>query len=110
MTVRFLVDAMLPPKFVRWLNDSGFDARRSTSLGVSGTSDEAIWQVACKTGEIIISRDKDFIELSHTSPSGKVILYRQGNSNFAQLVREFENNREMILSFAASEKNLLSLS
>lgn len=110
MTTRFLVDAMLPPKFVRWLNANGFEARRTTSLGIAGTSDEMIWKVACSTGEIIISRDKDFIALSKMSSAGKVMLYRQGNTNFEQIAREFESNREAIDTFIASKEILLNIS
>jgi predicted nuclease of predicted toxin-antitoxin system len=97
---------MLPPKFVRWLNVNGFVARRTTSLGLLGTADEMIWQVACSTGEIVISRDKDFIELSRKSPKGKVMLYKQGNTNFEQIVLEFQNNIEAIKTFSASEEVL----
>jgi predicted nuclease of predicted toxin-antitoxin system len=110
VTTRFLVDAMLPPKFVRWLNANGFEARRTTSLATAGTSDEMIWKVACSTGEIVISRDKDFIALSKTSSAGKVMLYKQGNTNFEQIVREFETNREAIDNFITSKEVLLNIS
>jgi predicted nuclease of predicted toxin-antitoxin system len=109
VTTRFLVDAMLPPKFVRWLNGNGFEARRTTSLGIAGTSDESIWKVACSTGEIVISRDKDFIALSKTSSAGKVVLYKQGNSNFEQIIREFKANREAIDTFITSKEVLLNI-
>ena len=109
MTTRFLVDAMLPPKFVRWLNANEFEARRTISLGIAGTSDEMIWKVACSTGEIVISRDKDFIALSTKTPEGKVMLFKQGNTNFERIVQEFKNNRDSINTFIASNEVLLNI-
>ncbi len=59
--MRFLVDAQLPVRLARFLNDAGHDAVHVSSLADGyRTTDAAIMALADREGRIVISKDADF--------------------------------------------------
>jgi predicted nuclease of predicted toxin-antitoxin system len=64
--VKFLVDAQLPPKLADWLTARGHDAQHVAALpGGLRMPDAEIWQRAGVEGSIIVSKDREFLDLVH---------------------------------------------
>jgi len=61
--MNFLIDAQLPPALCRWLAQRGHQAVHVVDVGLLAASDEAIARRAEAEGEILISKDEDFILL-----------------------------------------------
>jgi len=80
--VKFLVDAQLPPRLVRWLTDRGTVQAIHIGERAGGLTlpDREVWRIAKEEGLIVITKDTDFLDLSaiYGSPP-KVLLLRYGN-------------------------------
>ena len=78
--MRFLVDAQLPPAFVDWLVERGYEAKAVRDLGLREASDAAIWSAAKDAGWIVVSKDEDFVEfVLQAESSPRVVWLRIGN-------------------------------
>jgi predicted nuclease of predicted toxin-antitoxin system len=79
--VKFLVDANLPPAFVRWLVSVGHEAHHVTDFGLERAGDRMIWQRARDIGACIVTKDEDFVLLQALDPTGPVVVWvRIGNA------------------------------
>ena len=61
--MKFLVDAQLPPGLCRWLEARGHEAEHVVELGLGAAADEAVARRAQEAGEVLISKDEDFVAL-----------------------------------------------
>ena len=79
--MRFLVDANLPPALARWLESQGHDADHVHDLGMTASTDRAIWKHARDIGARIVTKDEDFVLLQALNPVGPAIAWiRIGNA------------------------------
>lgn len=79
--MRFWVDAQLPSQLAAWLS-SQFQMEAATldALGLRHASDAAIFAALRKPGEVIITKDDDFVDLvSRLNPPPQVIWVTCGN-------------------------------
>jgi len=59
--VRFLVDAQLPARLARWLDDVGHDAVHTSELSNGNrTTDTALAQFADAEDRVVVTKDRDF--------------------------------------------------
>ncbi len=72
--MRFLVDAQLPPALARWLVAQGHEADHVADLGLGGASDTAIWNLALRTGAVIVTKDEDFAQRQALSGGGPKVF------------------------------------
>ena len=63
--MKFIVDAQLPFKLKKWLNEQGHDAIHTDDLPTKHlTPDSEIIKIAEKEDRIVVSKDSDFLSIS----------------------------------------------
>jgi predicted nuclease of predicted toxin-antitoxin system len=88
--MRFLVDAQLPPALARWLAAQGREAQHVADLGMTGASDQAIWDKAIELKSVIVSKDEDFIQMSGKGGGPQIVWVTFGNASKAALLDKME--------------------
>jgi predicted nuclease of predicted toxin-antitoxin system len=88
--MRFLVDAQLPPALARWIAAKGHEAQHVADLGMTGASDQAIWDKAIELKAVIVSKDEDFIQLSAKRGGPQIVWVTFGNASKAALLARME--------------------
>ena len=74
--MRFLVDAQLPPRLATWLTVEGHEALHVAALpGGLQMADADIWRRAAADASIIVSKDRDFLDLSAVHGAPPVVLH-----------------------------------
>ena len=106
MTIRFLIDAQLPPGLARRLTARGYPAEHVNRIGMGVASDDAIWKHAARTGATLITKDEDFAALAAREPSGpQVVWLRVGNIRNDALWRVIDPHlEEIVQALNASER------
>lgn len=92
--MKFLVDAQLPARLARFLNDAGHDALHSSELADGNrTTDVRIAEVADGEGRVVVTKDRDFRDghLLSRSPR-RLLVVATGNITNAALLALFEVN------------------
>lgn len=103
--MKFLVDAQLPKRLARLLQDQGYDAIHTQDLSLgNATPDADINLLSLEEERIVITKDADFVQsfLLEQKPY-KLLLVATGNiknadlenllrKNLNQLVEAFENH------------------
>jgi predicted nuclease of predicted toxin-antitoxin system len=92
--VKFLVDAQLPARVARVLNDAGHDALHTTELPAGNrTTDTRITELADEQGRIVVTKDRDFRD-GHllTRQPRRLLAVTTGNITNAALVALLEAN------------------
>lgn len=87
--MRFLVDAQLPPKLAAWLIARGQEARHVAEL-LDGLRmpDAEVWQKASADDAIIVSKDKDFLDLAAVRGTPPLLLFvGAGNASTSTLLQ-----------------------
>ena len=86
--MNFLVDAQLPPAFVRWLTQQGHCSSTRRGSWPAQAEDTVIWDHALRTGAIVVTKDEDFAERTARDTAGTVIVWlRVGNSTNQALLQ-----------------------
>ena len=84
--MKFLIDAQLPPALVRWLGEAGCEAQAVRDLGLRDADDGAIWRHAEQNGQVIVTKDEDFVLRVLATKAGPAVLWlRAGNTSNARL-------------------------
>jgi predicted nuclease of predicted toxin-antitoxin system len=80
VTIRFLIDAQLPPGLTRRLTARGYPAEHVNRVKLGNTSDSVIWRYAARTGAVLVTKDEDFAAFAGREPAGpQVVWIRIGN-------------------------------
>ncbi len=80
MSLRFIVDANLPPALARALTTQGYQAEHVIDIGLRDSEDDPIWDYAIEHQCIIITKDEDFPKfLARPRPTPVVVWLRVGN-------------------------------
>ena len=67
MTIR--LDAQLSPSVAEWIQaTSGIECRAARELGLRDAKDASIFQAARDAGAVMMTKDKDFVELLRLTP------------------------------------------
>ncbi len=109
MTVKVLIDAMLPWRLANVFREHGHEARHVRRLKDFGRTDELIWKAAIESDEIVVTCDKDFRLLQTNNPAAQLILYKRGNLNRARILADFTSQMKMIEEFAAGTDPTLEI-
>jgi predicted nuclease of predicted toxin-antitoxin system len=107
--MRFLIDAMLPREFAIILKNHGHEARHVKRIKLSTNIDDAIWEAACANKEIVISKDRDFVQLAKSDVRTRFVWYRLRNETFDQLVSSFVQRLPQILLRLQSEDQIVEI-
>ena len=85
----FLVDAQLPPALAEALRQAGSSAIHVAEIGLLTASDEEIWDEAASRSAILVTKDRDFLQLRAAKADGPTILWiRVGNKNNRTLIAQ----------------------
>lgn len=81
MTVRFVVDAQLPPLLARYLEEQGHEAEHVDQAGLRSATDRKIWDYALARNAALITKDEDFITMRALRAQGPAVIWiRLGNT------------------------------
>jgi predicted nuclease of predicted toxin-antitoxin system len=90
VTVRFLIDAQLPPALIRVLNASGQEAVHVGDIGLLQAPDRDIWQRAAAMHAVLVTKDEDFIVMRALDAGGPAVVWvRLGNAKKRALLSRF---------------------
>jgi predicted nuclease of predicted toxin-antitoxin system len=109
VTLRFLVDAQLPPALAAWLGKRGHQAEHVRDLMLDREPDERIIAYAVELGAVIITKDADFSRLSLTASRCQVVWLRYGNSTSTNLLLSLEPVFGEIEQALADGQNLVEV-
>lgn len=96
--MRFLIDAQLPYRLKHWLADKGNDCLHTLDLPEkNNTADSRIIAIAVSEDRILVSKDRDFlnIKILHNRPK-RLLLITTGNVDNDKLLDIFKANFEAI--------------
>ncbi len=92
--MKFLIDAQLPKKLVSVFQNLEQEAIHTLDLpNKNATQDEEINQLSCQYQDIIVTKDKDFLNsfILHQKPY-KLLLITTGNIKNSDLICLFSHN------------------
>jgi len=96
--MKFLVDAHLPKRLARFLNDEGHDALHTLDLPLKNrTPDEEINEITVQEERVLVTKDGDFVDsfmVKHRPY--KLLLVTTGNIYNRELMQLFGQNIERI--------------
>lgn len=109
-TVRFLVDAQLPPALVRLLQNTGHACEHAESVALLRADDKDIWDFAVSNNAVIITKDEDFADLATLRGGGPPIVWlRIGNCSNRALLTWFEPLLPSIIARLAAGDTLVEV-
>jgi predicted nuclease of predicted toxin-antitoxin system len=109
--MKLLFDENLSPKLPRLVAGTFPESRHVRDLGLTGHTDEEIWEYARTNDFIIVSKDKDFYQraLFYGTPP-KFIWLCLGNCTRLDLLELIRRHELDILAFQTSPESVLVLS
>jgi predicted nuclease of predicted toxin-antitoxin system len=91
MMMTLWLDAQLSPRLAYWLGDTfQVVARAVRDVGLRDADDDTIYQEAAKAGAVVITKDRDFIDLQlRLGPPPPIIWLTCGNTSEDRLRQIF---------------------
>lgn len=108
-TRHFLCEVHIPPLLAAKLRSRSFGATHAIDLDLETAADLAIWNHAREAHAIVITKDRDFAELSRRLPGAQVILVQVGNCSNRHLLDRFFAQIEALLHRLDSGERLVVL-
>lgn len=107
--MKFLVDAQLPARLARFLNDAGHDAHTSELPDGNRTTDVRVAESADSEGRVVVTKDRDFRDSHLLSGSPRRLMtVATGNITNAALLALFEANLDTVVA-ALGEADFVEL-
>jgi predicted nuclease of predicted toxin-antitoxin system len=98
VTIRFLIDAQLPPGLARRLTSRGYPAEHVNRIDLGIATDSAIWRYAAQNGLTLVTKGEDFVALASRDSNGpQVIWIRIGNISNDALWRAIDPQLDEII-------------
>ena len=102
MSVRLLLDENLSERLMLALAPQFADSRHVRLIGLGGASDTQIWAQARMDGDVLVTKDEDFIAFSVLhGPPPKVLWLNIGNASTGDTATLILAHRDAILAFVA---------
>ena len=99
MSRRYIIDANLPIALARALEALGHTSRHVSDIAAMSTPDIKIWDIAKASGEIIVSKDRDFADLVRVTPAGPAVVWlRVGNTRKSELIARMARDWPQIVT------------
>jgi predicted nuclease of predicted toxin-antitoxin system len=84
VTIRLLLDENISERLIPVLAERFPGSCHIRQLGLDGASDLQLWELACRDGYVLVTKDEDFLRLSVTlGCPPKVICLKIGNATNA---------------------------
>ena len=95
--MKFLVDAQLPRRFVRWLREHGHDALHTLDLPLGNrTPDADIVACALRDDRIVVTKDSDFVRTFLLTGQPALLFISTGNVSNVELEHLLHRNMPAI--------------
>lgn len=109
--MKLWVDAQLSPAIARWLTETrAVDAVAVRDLGLRDAEDSRIFFEARENGAVVLSKDKDFVELVlRHGPPPAIIWITCGNTSNARLQEILSRAWPMIVRLLSSGEKLVEV-
>ena len=109
--MKFLIDAQLPARLTRFLNEAGHDALHTSELPDGNrTTDAQIAERADRDERVVVTKDHDFRDSHLLSRSPRrLLVVATGNITNAALLALFEANLDAIVG-ALGEVDFVEIS
>ena len=108
--MRFLIDSQLPTKLVAWIREHGQDADHIRGFALQRTDDETIWRLALEHSDIVVTKDRDFVEWAIArEPAPQIVWIRVGNATNESLTALFAAAWVQLLSDLASGARIVEV-
>ena len=106
--MKLLVDENLAPRLADDLGDLFSGSVHVSTVGLSSTADEVVWEYAKEKGFTFVTKDKDFgnLSLAWGAPP-KVILMQTGNCSTTTIERIVRANAVRLSDFHNDTKRSL---
>jgi predicted nuclease of predicted toxin-antitoxin system len=92
VTVRFVIDAQLPPALKRVFSAAAHEAVHVSEMGLLQAPDREIWQRTVDMEAVLVTKDEDFIMMRALDALGPPIVWvRLGNAKKQKLLTRFES-------------------
>jgi predicted nuclease of predicted toxin-antitoxin system len=83
------VDAMFSWRVANLIRQMGYEAVHVTALGGLKNDDLLIWKLAEGRSAIILTKDKDFLQMVNHNSKAKLLIYIGFNSKQSRILKEF---------------------
>jgi predicted nuclease of predicted toxin-antitoxin system len=89
--MNLLVDNQLPQALAAYFRHRGDKCEHVLDIGLGSAGDTEVWDHAMKLGQIVVSKDEDFVTLANRpGDQGRLIWVRLGNCRNAALFAAFD--------------------
>ena len=105
------IDAQLPPSVAAWVQTTfGVECRAVRDLGLRDAKDSSIFEAARGAGAVVMTKDKDFVELlRRLGPPPKVLWVTCGNTSNDKLREILVNVLPAALQLLERGEDLIEL-
>ncbi|HSP42168.1 MAG TPA: DUF5615 family PIN-like protein [Luteolibacter sp.] len=105
------LDAHLSPRVARWIRESlGHDAEALRYIGLRDAEDTEIFDLAKEHGVILLTKDKDFVDLVTRKGSPPAVIWlRCGNTTEARLKEILAKHLVDALLFVESGDSIVEI-
>jgi len=110
--VNVWIDAQLSPQVATWLRQTiSVDAIAVRDLGFRDASDHAIFVAARKAGAVVLTKDRDFVNLlEHLGPPPQVLWLTCGNTSNIRLFALLQDAWPKAVALLQSGEPLVEIS
>lgn len=102
--MKFIVDAQLPKRLARFIQEQGYDCLHTQDLpGGNATSDTDINELSLREQRVVVTKDADFVQsfLLQNKPY-KLLLITTGNIKNSALEMLFHQNFQQVSALLAT--------
>ena len=106
------LDAQLSPRLARWLGEYlHVTALPVRDIGLRDADDEVIYRDAARAGVVMVTKDRDFIDLQHRiGPPPQIIWLTCGNTSEARLQEIFSKHLDAARRLIEAGDSLVEIS
>jgi predicted nuclease of predicted toxin-antitoxin system len=110
VTLRFIVDAQLPPALARFLTDAGHPSEHVHDFAAEAFPDAQLWDRALAMNAIIVTKDEDFAVRSvRTGAPPPIVWVRLGNTRNKALLDSFAKLLPKVAAALANGEKIVEL-
>lgn len=108
--MKLLIDNQLPIALAAHLRSLGNQCEHVLEIGLDEADDRQVWTYAASAGQIVVSKDEDFVFLANRSgDTGRLVWVRLGNCRNVPLLAAFSRAHDDIVHAFDSGQRIVEL-
>jgi predicted nuclease of predicted toxin-antitoxin system len=108
--MNFLIDNQLPQALAAFFRGRGHQCAHVLDLGLDEAGDVELWERASRLGQILVSKDEDFVFLAHRPGDvGQLVWVRLGNCRNPSLLAAFDRLHDQLLLALQSSQRIVEV-